>query len=103
MGRKEEIGDDQGDRDTGVGPMAWVFKPTSAFACGFGSFSYPIFLNLCFSCDSIDYLHLRQAMGLHLLMLLNRRSHLLALECLMEPEDSQWDEVGLLSQIRVSM
>lgn len=56
MGRKEEIEDDQGDRDTGVGPMAWVFKPTSAFACGFGSFSYPIFLNLCFSCDSIDYL-----------------------------------------------
>lgn len=46
--------------------------------------------------------HLRQAMGLHLLMLLNRRSHLLALECLMEPGDSQWDEVGLLSQIRVS-
>ncbi|GAY35132.1 hypothetical protein CUMW_014480 [Citrus unshiu] len=65
MGRKEEIEDDQGDRDTGVGPMAW-------------------------------------AMGLHLLMLLNRRSHLLAPECLMEPEDSQWDEVGLLSQIRVS-
>lgn len=60
-----------------------------------------VLFEFMFSCDSVTS-HLPQAMGLHLPMFLNRQSHLLALECLMEPEDSQWDEVGLLSQIGVS-